>query len=608
MKNKLITFWGIFFGFVLVFVLQKPLFMLYHFDLYRHCTMLEWLQVMLHGLPLDLSMSGYLTVIPGLMLMVSFWKDGNWLRKALLGYLAVMNVVIAVIFVSDLELYTYWGFRLDSTPLFYLKSPSDAMASVPLLLMILLPLAMILIWYLLYRADRLFLKHIRISHVKGVRCAGYSFVLLLLTGILFIPIRGGFTVSTMNVGKAYFSTNMKLNHAAINPMFSFMSSLAKENDFASQYRFFDDTKAHTLFKEMQNVPNNDTVPSLLTTSRPNIILIVLESFSGKVIAPLGGLPDITPNMNRFYQEGVSFTNFYANSFRTDRGLVSILSGYPAQPSTSVMKYPSKTQSLPSISSSLKRQGYEIEFLYGGDADFTNMRSYFIGAGFDRIVCDQNFPISDRMSKWGVNDEKMFRYLTEELRQPQSQPFMKMFLTLSSHEPFDVPFKKFDDKYLNSVAYTDSCLGRFVDELKATPQWNNTLVIMLPDHCMHYPASISIADPGRYHIPMVWIGGAVRQPKQVDVYGSQIDLAATLLGQMNISSSDFSFSKDMLNADNPHFAYYTFKDGFGYIRDTVQYVYDCEANQALFIQNNPNLQFQNQGKAFLQCLYDDLSSR
>ena len=220
--------------------------------------------------------------------------------------------------------------------------------------------------------------------------------------------------------------------------------------------------------------------TLLNMDRPNVIMIVLESFSGIITEELGGIEGVAPTINRLYREGIGFTNFYANSFRTDRGLVSILSAYPAQPTTSIMKYPSKTQTLPSISQSLKKEGYDLEFLYGGDADFTNMRSYFIGAGFDKIVADQNFPISDRLSKWGVNDEKTFRYLSEQLKGEQTQPFMKLFLTLSSHEPFDVPMKRFEDPYLNSVAYTDSCLGVFIDELKASPLWENTLVVLLPE--------------------------------------------------------------------------------------------------------------------------------
>ncbi|MEG1378073.1 MAG: sulfatase-like hydrolase/transferase [Bacteroidales bacterium] len=608
MKNKLYTLLKIYLGFVGIFALQKPLFMLYHLSLYKGDTAAEWLKVIYHGLPLDFSMAGYLTIIPVLMILVSVWKEGSWLRKALHIYFALINMVIAIVFVSDLELYSYWGFRLDSTPLFYLKSPANAAASVPMLMMFVMPLLMLLTWFVLYKLMKRTTDEPDPQETDFRKRIMQSATLSLLLGMLFIPIRGGFSVSTMNVGKVYHSTNMLLNHAAINPMFSLMTSLTKEGDFGSQYRFMENEEAEQVFSLLKDSHRlSQQEENLLHTKRPNVILIVLESFSAKIVEPLGGISEVAPTMNRLYDEGIAFTNFYANSFRTDRGLVSILSGYPAQPSTSIMKYPAKTQSLPSLSGTLKNAGYDLEFLYGGDADFTNMRSYFMSAGFNRIVADQDFPVADRLSKWGVNDEKTFRFLSESLKE-QSQPFMKMFLTLSSHEPFDVPMHKFDDPYLNSVAYTDSCLGVFMDELKASPLWDNTLVILVPDHAMHYPASISISEPGRYHIPMIWAGGAISKPQRIDTYGSQIDIAASLLHQMQLPYDDFTFSKDLFNTNNRQFAYYTFKDGFGILKDSATFVYDCASDRAIMRTDNADREIEQEGKAFLQCLYNDLDKR
>ncbi|MEG0948495.1 MAG: sulfatase-like hydrolase/transferase [Bacteroidales bacterium] len=608
MKNKLYTLLKIYLGFVGIFALQKPLFMLYHLSLYKGDTAAEWLKVIYHGLPLDFSMAGYLTIIPVLMILVSVWKEGSWLRKALHIYFALINMVIAIVFVSDLELYSYWGFRLDSTPLFYLKSPANAAASVPMLMMFVMPLLMLLTWFVLYKLMKRTTDEPDPQETDFRKRIMQSATLFLLLGMLFIPIRGGFSVSTMNVGKVYHSTNMLLNHAAINPMFSLMTSLTKEGDFGSQYRFMENEEAEQVFSLLKDSHRlSQQEENLLHTKRPNVILIVLESFSAKIVEPLGGISEVAPTMNRLYDEGIAFTNFYANSFRTDRGLVSILSGYPAQPSTSIMKYPAKTQSLPSLSGTLKNAGYDLEFLYGGDADFTNMRSYFMSAGFNRIVADQDFPVADRLSKWGVNDEKTFRFLSESLKE-QSQPFMKMFLTLSSHEPFDVPMHKFDDPYLNSVAYTDSCLGVFMYELKASLLWDNTLVILVPDHAMHYPASISISEPGRYHIPMIWAGGAISKPQRIDTYGSQIDIAASLLHQMQLPYDDFTFSKDLFNTNNRQFAYYTFKDGFGILKDSATFVYDCASDRAIMRTDNADREIEQEGKAFLQCLYNDLDKR
>lgn len=607
MRERLFYLFKIYGWFLIVFMLQKPIFMLYHYSLYATTGFSEWIKVIWHGLPLDLSIGGYLMVLPVIITLCSVWVQGRWLVAAYKVYFILISFLLAVIFVCDAELYSYWGFRLDATPLFYLKSPADAAASVPLLAMILVPLCIViyflLIIYPLFRWSgstgkwRFFKKRVR---------ASLCFVLIL--GLLFIPIRGGFSVSTMNVGKVYFSSDMLLNHAAINPAFSLMTSISREQDFGEQYRFFSDREATDLFQELYPGETTPDRADTLIKQRPDILFIVLESFSATLVEDLGGEPGVTPNLSRLAKEGILFTNFYANSFRTDRGLVSVLSGYPAQPNTSIMKYPAKSQSLPSISKTLKGEGYDIEFLYGGDADFTNMRSYFVSAGFDRIVSDQDFPVKDRLSKWGANDAVGFDRLTALIKEQKQQPFMKLFLTLSSHEPFDVPYKKYSDPYVNSVAYTDSCLGVFVSELKKSPQWDNTLLVLLPDHAFRYPYTLSNFEPQRHHIPMIWAGGAVLKRDTIDVYGSQIDLAATLLSQMQLPHAEFAFSKNMLDPALPKFAWYSFNNGFGYVDQYNQVVYDCDAGRVLESSGNQPEKAVDYGKSFLQKLFDDLARR
>lgn len=612
MKKRLLFLIVLFLAWLPVLAVQKPLFMLYHHTLASGCSLTDYLQVIAHGLKLDCTLAGYLTALPLLATLVSVWLPGPWLRKFLKGYFLTTALCIAAIFAVDEGLYGFWRFRLDATLFFYLQSPKDALASVPVGMFVVQCLT-----FLLYAAAiywffaRLIVPLAPEAPVS--RRVGGSLLMVVLAGLLFIPIRGGVTTSTANVGMVYFSRNQFLNHAAINPCFSLIASLSKQQDFASQFDFFPEEKRKALFDILVKPVSGTAAekPRLLTTDRPNILIILLESFSANAVKAVGGEPGVTPHLDRLSREGILFTNLYANSFRTDRGIVSVLNGYLAQPTTSIMKYPAKSQTLPSLAKSLGREGYVADMLYGGDINFTNMQSYFFSSGYSRITADRDFPLSSRLSKWGANDDVTFAHFAREIRQRESlqQPWLSTFLTLSSHEPFEVPYHRLEHPYLNSVAFTDSCLGHFIDGLKETPVWKNLLVILVADHGFHYPADLADYEPRRFHIPMLWLGGAVAGPRVIETYANQTDLAATLLNQMGLPSEEFVFSKDIVDPASPHYAFYTFPNGFGFIDSTGVSVYDNESNRPLSAEPAQGEKERlEKGKALLQTLYDDLGKR
>lgn len=613
MKTRFKYFFLTYVFFVLIFIIQKPLFMLYHLPLFKEATWKDWFLVPYHGLPLDFSLAGYLTIIPGLLLICTIWSRKRLWRRLAKAYFAIIAIVLSAVFVIDLGLYRYWGFRLDTTPLFYFcSSPGDALASasaweliggiVALLLMAVLLYAL---FYLMLRNDVLEKKLLPLNRPF------FTLLFVLLWAALFIPIRGGFKVSTMNIGKVYFSENMRLNHAATNPLFSLLASSQKQESFKQQYRFMKDDEANKLAAQMYDqdvVHRSYQAPQqwILTTARPNILFVVMESFSSKLMASLGGERNVAVNLDRLSAEGLLFQHFYATSFRTDRGLVSILSGFPSQPTTSIMKMPKVSQSLPSIAASLRKVGYTADYYYGGDADFTNMRSYLKGTGFEKIVCDEDFPVSDRLSKWGAPDHLLFEKVLSNLRQNKRQkPWFKVVQTSSSHEPFDVPYHRLNDKVLNAFAYTDSCVGHFVDELKKLPLWKNTLIILVPDHLGCYPQDIDNLSVERYQIPLIFLGGALKEPGTVDIHGSQTDIAATLLGQMGIAHHEFTYSKDMFNPSSPHFAFFTFPDAFGLVDEDNQVVFNNESKKVVLDQGKRPGKNLKRGKAYLQKIYDTI---
>ena len=588
------------------------------------------LRIIYHGLPLDMSMSGYLTVIPLLLLTTSVWWFSKSLVKVFDIYFGVILSIISIITIVDVGLYSYWGFHLDSTVLFYLKNPAEVAASASVLEWFARTLATVVyavfIYFCYVFTVRKILTGLAAPRHNIITCV----VLIFLTGALFLPIRGGVTVSTMNVSYAYFSDRMFLNHAAINPVFNFMYSLRKYDDFASQYQFYDKEEAEKVFNQLragnheqygteatddgvgdvvdplQEHSLKNSVPQLLNVERPNIILFMLESFSYDVVLD----STVAPNMSRFAKEGVLFENFYANSFRTDRGIVSILSGYPAHPTAAILKYPNKTESLPTIPKSLRQKGYVNQSMYyGGDIFFANMRSYIVGAnGIQDIVSDKDFPIKERLTKWGVPDKLLFdRVFRDITGTKQQEPFFKAILTLSSHEPFDVPVTTFDAPFLNSINYTDECIGNFVSGLQKTDLWDNTLIVFIADHAMQsYPQGADNYERVRFKIPMIWIGGALKQSLVVSDYGSQNDLSATLLSQLKIDYSDFEFSKDMLNPKVRKFSFYSFVNGFCMMDSSNVFLYDNNQQKALEKSGDPLIE--KQAKAYFQKMYIDIGNR
>ena len=595
--------------FTILLLFQKPLFLLYHWHQSASEGFTNCLKPLWYGLPMNMSVAGYLTAIPGLLLLISvFISNQRIITKILKVYFAIISFLVSTIFIFDLVLYSYWGFRIDATVFAYISQPKEAAASVSVLTLIIMILV-IAIWtvFQYWILNKFVLKTDKQTKKITGKIPETTLIVILL-GLMFVAIRGGITVSTMNVSRVYFSESMYLNHVAIDPCFSMLSSIAKTNKQTEQYRFMDKEDMHRIVAGMlDQKTSTDSIPKLLNTTTPNIIFILLESFGATVVESLNGIPDVTPNLNKLSEEGIFFRKMYAGSFRTDRGIVCALSGYPAQPTMSIIKYPQKSQSLKSIPSLLKKGGYDTSFLYGGDLNFAYIKSYLVTQGVVDITQDTDFTVSEILSKWGAPDHITFEQLLKNVRSAK-EPYFKAFLTLSSHEPFEVPFHKFEDPYLNSVAYTDSCLGRFIEQLKQLPEWENTLVIMVPDHDMRYPADIRYDMPERHDIFSLWLGGAVKQALKVDKICSQIDIAATLLNQLEIDYSGLPFSKNIMNPANKEYAFYDFSNGFGLISPQGLVVYDCGAQRISYEEGTNTDSLLLEGKAFLQYLYEDIEKR
>lgn len=622
--------------FVVLFVLQKPLFLFLEKgsatqpvdNIFTELPAVIW-----HGLPLDLSMAGYLSVIPGLLSIAVVWLKRELVKPIMNIYFIIASLFITCSFLLNASLYPYWKYPLDSTPLFYFfTSPADAIASVSIwqviLSIVILIVLTIGVWFTLRMRGEKRQQYSRYSYGYGGFGSGKrnrfddfdrhrgrtSLVLLLLTGLLFLPIRGGITVSTMNTGQAYYSQNAYLNHSAVNPLFSLLESITHQEDFASQYRFMKDKEADKIFATMTSTSDENTYPLLneatFKKGTPDILIVIMESFASDIMPSMGSYKDVAVCLDSIAQQSILFTRFYANSFRTDRGMVSILSGYPAQPTTSIMRYPRKTSQLPSIARNLvKYKNYKTTYYYGGDADFCNMRSYLVSQGYQHIISDANFPIEDKLSKWGVPDHIVAARMMEDIKAQQNEkrPMLRILQTSSSHEPFEVPYHRLKDKRLNAFAYTDSVMGAIVREYRKLPRWKNTLIVFVPDHVGGYKENLNDHDRSRYQIPLILAGGVISRPMKVGIIGSQHDIAATLLGQLGVEHREFTFSKNMMSDATPKFAFFAVNDAFGIVSEENSLIYDNRAKRIVYDKGEKGFNLKR-GQAYLQKLYDDLAKK
>jgi phosphoglycerol transferase MdoB-like AlkP superfamily enzyme len=596
---------------VLFFQFFRVLFLVYHYKKTIELPPSLWVASARHGLQMDISFASYILVIPTLLLAftASKWK---WYGRTLSVYSLIISFFITLLTVTDLELFKAWGFRIDATSLHYLETPVEAFASMGAAPVFPLLLLLAALFFLVYRILNTIVRRTTGSFTK----MSYGLtvpIFLVLTGSLIIPIRGGLQLAPMNESAVFFSDKSFANYAAVNVPWNYMSSLlnasySKKNPFTYYKAEQASQMVASLYKQ-----TGATEPIIDTTGKVNVVVIIWESFTAKVVARLGGVKNVTPQFEKLSKEGMLFTNVYASGNRSDKGMVAILSGYPAQPTNSIIKIPKKTISLPSLPREFQKNGWHTSFYYGGETEFANMKSYFLQQGFDKIIDKNDFDAADMNSKWGAHDHVVLNRFLSDLDK-QKQPFFSTLFTLSSHEPFEVPVKTViegndpEHLFLNAHHYTDASIGNFIAAAKTRPWWKNTLLIIIADHGHPLPETRK-DKPAEFHIPMLWLGGALKMKSiRIDSLASQTDLAATLLNQVHLPSQAFSWSNDIFRKDRKAFAYFAFNNGLGWIKPDGFLVRDNIGGNIIERKGTLSAQEEGFGKAYLQASFTDYLRR
>lgn len=609
MKERL-QFLLIYFCFWVVFFLSaRIIFLSYHIEDTKLLTLETVWGIFWNGIRMDFSMSGYLSVIPFLLVSLSNFIKKSRLENWIFSYTFVAIFAITLIVVIDLQVFNTWGYRLDATPLHYLNSPREAWASVsssPILqLFISFILLLIVASYITYR---IITKNIdNWNHIENLPFIPVSVLMLFA---LIIPIRGSIGISPMNQSTVYFSTNNFANIAAVNAPWNFMSSIVNGTyDKVNPYTYLPKETLTAAIKELYSTSNTTELVLKKEIKKPNVLFIVWESFTKKATEKTINDEAITPNFNALKKEGIYFSNIYASGDRTEKGLPAILSGYPAQPITSIITEPNKSAKLPVLSKDFGGNGYSTAFYYGGETDFANIKSYLYAADFQRIVSKQDFDKKDWNSKWGAHDGIVYQKFLDE-HSKINQPFFSTLLTLSSHEPFEVPMTtKFpgddeDSQFMNAMYYADQSLGNFIAVAKKQAWWQNTLVIIIADHGHRIPETANKIDD--FKIPMLWLGGALEKTNiESTQVASQIDIASTLLKQLGMNAYAYNWSKNIFDKQTKPWAFFTFNNGYGFVEDKQKsIVFDNIGQKIIQKSGNITTKEQDLSKALMQRMFQD----
>ena len=593
---------------IFFFELARVYFLIYEWQFTRQLSFPLILQTMAYGLKMDIAMASYVTFVPCLMILVSilipiFRKGISYTM-----YTGCTLFVILFLIIVDAELYKEWGSRIDFTPIKYLSSPVEMWASISHLPIFWFLALFIIVLYFLFLLTRKIIKSsivlLQNREKKFVQVLAMVFLIICL----IVPARGGIQLAPINHSSVYFSNNQFANNAAINASWNFIYSImmSKRLDH-NYYKYMDENVAKKITQPLFTNENKIRQIIKVTDSiKANVIIIIWESFSEKVVGKYVDGKPVVPNFEKLITEGVYFNNCYASGDRTDKGLSAVLSGYPAMPKGSVINHPEKSGKLSGLGKIFFENKYETSFYYGGELEFANIKTYLLSQRFQQLGTKNDFHKSDMNSKWGVHDDVMAKRFISDIPK-MKEPFFATWLTLSSHEPFEIPTKgaftgdEAQTKYLNSLHYTDSCVNAVISELKKMPQWKNTIVIIVGDHGHHLAANGIKVDA--FRIPLLWLGGAVENTNiSITKVVSQLDIAKSLVHQLNFKTSAFSFSRNLFDSTTRPWSFFTFNDGIGFVTDSSRLLFDNVGKKTIYKEGKTSNQNAEIAKALMQIQY------
>lgn len=599
-------------------IIGKVEFLAYNRDI-MFFTMSELMQVLWHGLPLDISTVA-MAVLPVWFITLLTVKWPSMPLRWIVGpYIGIVTFLMGCVTGATIIMYENWKFLLDASIFSYMSSPGNATASASVYYIVtrigLILLSSILLSFLsvaitpksiVPRKSRYGGGGRRQQHAPQRHTTAY-----LLTGLLLCFMLWGVNGRRADERSAFHSEKIMLNHAAINPVGHMVRSLwTYSKDFNEQFRLMPEDECNTIFAQIFPTDTEDITDTLLRTRRPDILTIQLESMGAPFIESLGGANNVAPELCQWMTRGVNFTNAWATSFRTDRGTVSALSGYVSYPTTSLMMTDSCLPLLPSLAKTLKGYGYTADYMYSGNSNHMNKRKYMEAVGFRMWDIEDIDVAPEERDVWGANDSIAMNRMLGLIRRTKQEngpdkPFFWACQTISSHEPWEVPYHRLDNKVHNAFAYTDHCVGQFLDSLSRTSVWDNLLVVVYADHGHTY--GLTFDNPEFFHMPLFFIGGAVSKVRTYDTIIAQNDMVATILSQMGIPhNEEFPWSRNVFSRNYTYpFAYCNYPAGALFVDGSGKTMMDVQSGYIMADEPEPSGERLKHLQVMLQKTYDTI---
>ena len=621
-KNFIHFFLSLIFIWLFVFFIDRLITLGYFFDKIPTPSLSGILELFLHAFRLDLSTASYLIALPLVLLTIlSILNKQNHLHRFLQFYQPVFIFLFFLVGWSNLNLYREWGVKLNYKALMiFVQFPYEVAISGITSSLLLPSLLYIVALIVVIKFNNIILSKIRYDRYDG-GIAVKSVIAVFMLGINFLCIRGGWQLTPINLSMAQYSNMPIYNHLSSNTLWGFgQNALFEVQPAKSAYNYFSKAQVDSILDQPNVVDSSIKIlkPSI---QNPNVVLIILESFTADVVESLGGEKGITPNIENIIKSGILFTNVYASGERTDKGVVAILSSFPAQATKSIIKENEKQGKLPSLSQQFKQHNYKTSFYYGGESEFFGLKSFLLAHSYDQIVDKNNFQQKDFNSKWGAHDGVLLKKHIADMNQSKT-PFFSTVLTLSNHEPFEIPISpkyngsSMSDKFRNTAYYTDLSIGEYFKQAKQQEWFSNTLFILVADHGHRLPRNeFEIWDPRRYRIPMILYGDVLQDEYRgykVDTYGSQTDLSSTLYTQLNLNIEKSIWSKNLLRLNGRDgYAFFNWDNGFGLIGSNFSLSYSEDAKKLIrFDASKSDIDKESKlafAKAYMQKVFSDYLS-